>query len=131
MVVGWICTVLFLTSRNSNDTESAAGGKSFTRWSLGLFLFSVTWVLLAVLVGVIPAFRGGEAVHYSRYFGDLGNSPGDLFRTALRSPRQSAPVSCSFLRTLYYGLVLTVPVALIPWRRPVYLLAGVATFFVC
>ncbi len=76
---------------------------------------------------VIPAFRGGEAVHYSRYFGDLGNSPGDLIRTALRSPGKVFGQLFS-LRTLYYGLVLTVPIALIPWRRPVYLLVGVATF---
>ena len=41
LVVGSIGAVLFLTSRNSDDNASAAGGKSFTRWSLGLFLFSV------------------------------------------------------------------------------------------
>lgn len=126
LVVGSIGAVLFLTSRNHVDTTSAAEGKRFVRWSLGVFLFSVAWVLLAVLV-VIPAFRGGEAVHYSRYFGDLGNSPGDLFRTALRSPGKILAQLFS-LRTLYYGLVLTVPIAMIPWRRPVYLLAGVATF---
>lgn len=126
LVVGSIGVVLFLTSRKKDVTTSAAGEQRFTRWSLGLFLFSVAWVLLAVLV-VIPAFRGGEAVHYSRYFGDLGNSPGDLFRTALRSPGKVLGQLFS-LRTLYYGLVLTVPIGLIPWRRPVYLLAGVATF---
>ncbi len=125
LVVGSIGAVLFFVSRN-NGTASTAAEKRYTRWSLGLFLFSVAWVLLAVLV-VIPAFRGGEAVHYSRYFGDLGNSPGDLFRTALRSPGKVLAQLFS-LRTLYYGLVLTVPIALIPWRRPIYLLAGVATF---
>lgn len=126
LVVGSIGAVLFLMSGNKNGETFAVEEKRFTRWSLGLFLFSVTWVLLAVLV-VIPAFRGGEAVHYSRYFGDLGNSPGDLFRTAWRSPGKVLAQLFS-LRTLYYGLVLTVPIAMIPWRRPVYLLAGVATF---
>jgi len=76
---------------------------------------------------VIPEFRGGEAVHYSRYFGDLGNSPGDLFRTALRSPGKILMQLIS-LRTLYYVLVLTVPLGLNPLRRPVYLIAGAATF---
>jgi uncharacterized membrane protein len=126
LVVGSIGAVLFLTSRTNNGAASTDETKRFGRWSLGLFLCSVAWVLLAVLV-VIPAFRGGEAVHYSRYFGDLGNSPGDLFRTALSSPGRVLAQLFS-LRTLYYGLVLTVPIALIPWRRPVYLLAGVATF---
>ena len=126
LVVGSIGAVLFLTSRKKVGVTSTDIKNHFARWSLGLFLFSVAWVLLAVLV-VIPAFRGGEAVHYSRYFGDLGNSPGDLFRTALRSPGRVLALLLS-LRTLYYGLVLTAPIALIPWRRPVYLLAGVATF---
>ncbi len=126
LVVGSIGAVLFLTSKKKDETASAVGERRLTLWSLGLILFSVAWVLLAVLV-VIPAFRGGEAVHYSRYFGDLGNSPGDLFRTALRFPGKVLGQLFS-LRTLYYGLVLTVPIGFIPWRRPVYLLAGVATF---
>lgn len=126
LVVGSIGAVLFLTCRPTDSSTSTAADRRFTRWSIGVFLFSVAWVLLAVLV-VIPAFRGGEAVHYSRYFGDLGNSPGDLFRTALRSPGKVVAQLFS-LRTLYYGLVLTIPIALIPWRRPIYLLAGVATF---
>jgi hypothetical protein len=76
---------------------------------------------------VIPAFRGGDVVHYSRYFGDLGNSPGDLFRTALHSPVKVLSHFFS-LRTLFYVLVLTVPIGLIPLRRPMYLIAGAATF---
>ena len=89
LVVGSIGAVLFLTSRRNPEAASPDDAKRFTRWTVGLVCFSVIWVLLAVLV-VIPAFRGGSAVHYSRYFGDLGNSPGDLFRTALRSPGRVA-----------------------------------------
>ena len=124
LVVGSIGAVLFLISRR----ETAADGDSriFARWTIGLTVFSVAWVLLAVLV-VIPAFRGGEVVHYSRYFGDLGNSPGDLVRTVLRHPGKVLAQLLS-LRTLFYVLVLTVPLGLSPLRRPLYLCAGAATF---
>lgn len=126
LVIGSIGAVLFLIARQNPGAAPPDETRRFARWSLGLLFFSVVWVLLAVLV-VIPAFRGGEAVHYSRYFGDLGNSPGDLFRTALHSPGKVLTQLFS-LRSLFYVLVLTVPLGLNPLRRPMYLIAGVATF---
>ena len=126
LVIGSIGAVFFLIARQNSEAVPADEAKRFARWSIGLLVFSLAWVLLAVLV-VIPAFRGGEAVHYSRYFGDLGNSPGDLFRTALHSPGRIFSQLFSF-RTLYYVLVLTVPLGLNPLRRPMYLIAGAATF---
>ena len=126
LVVGSIGAVFFLVARQNSDAVAAGEEKCFARWSIGLLVFSLSWVLLAVLV-VIPAFRGGEAVHYSRYFGDLGNSPGDLFRTALHAPGKILSQLVS-LRTLYYVIVLTVPLGLNPLRRPKYLIAGAATF---
>ena len=126
LVIGSIGAVLFLIARQNPDAASPDETRRLARWSLGLLVFSAAWVLLAVLV-VIPAFRGGEAVHYSRYFGDLGNSPGDLFRTALHSPGKILTQLFS-LKTLFYVLVLTVPLGLNPLRRPMYLFAGAATF---
>ena len=126
LVVGAIGAVLFLIAQQNSEAAPPDEAKRFARWSMGLLVFSVIWVLLAVLV-VIPAFRGGDVVHYSRYFGDLGSSPGDLFRTALHSPGKVLSRFFS-LRTLFYVLVLTVPIGLIPLRRPMYLIAGAATF---
>ncbi len=126
LVIGSIGAVLFLIARQNPGAAPPDETRRLARWSLGLLVFSAAWVLLAVLV-VIPAFRGGEAVHYSRYFGDLGNSPGDLFRTALHSPGKILTQLFS-LRTLFYVLVLTVPLGLNPLRRPMYLFAGAATF---
>jgi len=126
LVVGSIGAVLFLIAYQNSEALPEQDAKRFTRWSVGLVLFAVAWVLLAVLV-VIPAFRGGDAVHYSRYFGDLGNSPGDLIRTALRTPGKVLSQLFS-LRTLFYLIVLTLPIGLSPLRRPVYLIGGAATF---
>ncbi len=124
LVVGSIGAVHWVTNRNPSDSVNEH--RRFALWSLSVLLFSVTYVFVAVLV-VIPLFRGGADVHYSRYFGDLGNSPGDLVKTAVNDPFKVLSVFFS-LRTLFYVLVLSVPLGLWPWRRPVFLLAGIATF---
>jgi hypothetical protein len=126
MIVGSIGLVFFLTTWMKPPGTGLADTRRMRIWSGGVLLFSVAYLLLAVLV-VIPAFRGGDVVHYSRYFGDLGSSPGDLVRTAITEPMKVLSVLVSF-RTLGYLLVLTVPLGLLTWRKPVYLLAGVPTF---
>ncbi len=123
LITGSIGLIFFLREFRFAAADRSA---AFQRWSTGVFLFSVVWVLLAVLV-VIPAFRGGEVVHYSRYFGDLGSSPGELIRTALNEPGRVAGMFFS-QRTLLYLLVLTLPAGLLPWRRPLVLSAGLVTF---
>ena len=123
LITGSIGLIFFLREFRLPPAERSV---AFQRWSVGVFLFSVIWVLLAVLV-VIPAFRGGEVVHYSRYFGDLGSSPGELIRTTLTEPGRVAALFFS-QRTLLYLLVLTLPVGLLPWRRPLVLSAGLVTF---
>jgi len=122
LITGGIGLVMWALRWRNADPDQRA----IARWSAGLAVASVAWVLLAVLV-VIPAFRGGEVVHYSRYFGDLGNSPGDLIRTALTQPAKVAAILFS-QRTLLYVLVLSIPVGLLPLRRPLLLSAGLATF---
>ncbi len=123
LIVGSIGLVLFLVAlRDSSD----GARRRMLQWSAGVLLFSVAYLLLAVLV-VIPGFRGGAVVHYSRYFGDLGNSPGDLIRTAIQDPTRILKVLVSF-RTLGYLIVLTAPLGCLAWRKPIYLLAGVPTF---
>lgn len=100
--------------------------RSHLRWAAALATASVAWVLLAVLV-VIPAFRGGEAVHYSRYFGDLGRSPSELIASTFSQPDKVASVLFSS-RTLLYILLLAGPIAFLPFKSPLRLAAGLATF---
>ena len=107
------------------DGTTANGSHSF-RWLSGMAAFSLVWLLFVVLVG-IPGFRAGESVHYSRYFGDLGSSPGELVRNAVTRPnlvlgRFFSP------RTLLYVLFFLGPLALIPFRRSFLLLACLASF---
>lgn len=124
LITGSIGLVFVLVKWKADSTDTSVAQQK--RWGAGLLIASVVWVLAAVLF-VIPAFRGGEVVHYSRYFGDLGNSPGDLVRTAITSPGKVLSVFLS-QRTLVYVVVLTAPLAFLSLRRPIYLLGGLATF---
>lgn len=100
--------------------------RTAAKWFGGLALFSLVYVLFVVTIG-IPAFRSGEAVHYSRYFGELGSSPGELARTAFTQP-QLVLARLFSVRTLLYALVFLMPLAFIPLRRVLYLAAACVTF---
>lgn len=87
---------------------------------------SVSYLLVVVLL-LIPWFRSGEVVHYSRYFGDLGNSPGELVKTSLRDPGRVIAQALS-VQAVLYVFVFLLPLAFLPIRRLVCLSAGVLTF---
>lgn len=91
-----------------------------------LGLSSLAYLVFVVLI-VIPWFRSGEVVHYSRYFGELGNSPGELVRTAIAEPGRVLTQAAT-AQTVAYVLVFVVPLALLPLRRWLPLSAGILTF---
>ncbi len=74
---------------------------------------SATLYLLAVVFVVLPWFRGGDDPHFYRYFGELGNSPGDIVQTAFESPLLVLGRLFS-LRSLIYGLLLLLPIGFLP-----------------
>jgi uncharacterized membrane protein len=123
-----VAVVLAITLRKDHlDTEDSLRSQSNAfRWAVAAAAFSIVYLLLTVLV-IIPAFRSGDVVHYSRYFGDLGNSPSDLIKTALTEPGRVLSQLLS-ARTLIYMAVFTVPLALLPLRRPLKLAGGLLTF---
>lgn len=96
------------------------------RFGTGLMLFSLTYVLLAVTV-IIPAFREGADVHFARYFGDLGNSPGDILLAMFDRPGDVLAKIFS-RRTALYGLALLVPLGGIPLLSPGRLFVGLPLF---
>lgn len=102
--------------------------RSNRQWKLllGLSIATAAYLVVTVLV-VIPAFRSGEHVHYARYFGSLGNTPGELIRTALKDPLAVAAQAFR-VQTFVYLAVFLVPLALLPVRRVWVLSSGVITF---
>ncbi len=110
----------------SGPSSSDLDDKRARNWLLGLSVFSAVYLTAVVLV-IIPAFRSGEHVHYSRYFGELGGTPGELIRTALTQPMRVVSQMLS-VRTLLYVCVFLAPLAFFPLRRPWLLLSGGLTF---
>ncbi len=91
---------------------------------------TVAWLLLAVLL-IIPAFRAGETVHYSRYFGALGASPAEIVATAIHEPGRVLSRLLS-ARSLMYAVLLLLPAGFLPvvaWRR--LLVAGPVFAMLC
>ena len=109
-------------SLSKGTAESSGGWRSL----LGLSIATAIYLVVTVLV-IIPAFRSGEHVHYARYFGTLGNSPGELIQTALRDPFAVLGQAMR-VQTLQYLAVFLVPMALLPVRRLWVLSAGIVTF---
>jgi uncharacterized membrane protein len=74
---------------------------------------AVTAYLVLVVLYVIPAFRSGDIVHYSRYFGELGSSPTEIVKTALTDPVLVASKLFSG-RSVLYSIFLLLPCGFLP-----------------
>lgn len=111
----------FQLKRSKRETDERSSA-----WPGIMAIGSVVYLLLVVLV-VIPWFRSGEVVHYSRYFGDLGSSPSELVRTAVNSPMKVLAQACT-IQTVLYVCVFLVPLAFLPIKRPLCLAAGIISF---
>jgi len=135
----WLCLLIALSAKEDMALITApltavmawlayrnCENRKLRHWSLMASGTSAVWLVAAVLF-VIPAFRSGDVVHYSRYFGDLGSSPGELVQTALMQPNLVLSQLFS-VRTLMYVLVFLCPLAFIVVRRSIHLLAGSLTF---
>lgn len=99
---------LWLAYRGSDRRERWIGG--------GLSAGTVVYLVLVITV-LIPAFRSGDDVHYARYFGELGSSPGDIVRSLLTQPALVLSKLFS-LRSIVYALVLLVPLGMLPLLSP-------------
>ncbi|MCH2200621.1 MAG: DUF2079 domain-containing protein [Fuerstiella sp.] len=136
----WLCLFVALSAKEDMALITAPTGlvmslnawrtdprqQGLITWGIRAALVSAVWLVAAVLI-VIPMFRSGDVVHYSRYFGDLGNSPGELFHTTLTQPGLVLTQIFSW-RTLVYSIVFLAPMAFVGVRGALYLSAGSLTF---
>jgi uncharacterized membrane protein len=116
------CVGIWLASSPSSDP-----GDSRRRrwWGIGLAVFGAAYLLFVVKFA-IPFFRGGD-VHYARYFGELGNSPGDIVGKVFFEP--GAVLANLFsVRSALYALFLLLPIGFLPLRSPGRLAAGLPWF---
>ena len=94
----------------------------------GLALFGALYLLLAIKV-ILPWFRGGEDVHFARYFADFGDSSSEIATHVLTHPGD-------LLRKLFgveswaFGLALLAPIGFLPLLSPGRLAVGAPLFVV-
>ncbi len=84
------------------------------------------YLLLAVKV-LIPWFRGGETVHYARYFSRFGETPTEIVGNMLTQPGLLLGELLT-AGTIVYALRLLVPLGGTPLLSPTRLLVGAPLF---
>jgi len=115
------CVGLWLASSPSREAPDSRR----RWWGVGMAVFGAAYLLFVVKFA-IPYFRGGD-VHYARYFGELGSSPGDIVNTAFSDP--GAVLGKLFsVRSALYALFLLLPVGFLPLRSPGRLAVGLPWF---
>lgn len=112
----WIAWRAWTQERNRSDVRKGI-----------LFSALVALYLVLVVKVLIPWFRAGDDVHYARYFGSLGSTPGDIVRSIYRQPIDVFNRLYSE-RTLLYGLMLLVPLGGLPLLSPSRLCVGLPLF---
>ena len=125
-------------SRPAGDEDRATGVKPALIASLlpanrnrcwagmALSVFSVVYLWVATRV-VMPWFRSGAEVHYTRYFAKFGESPEQIVGTMLSNPGLLFGELCS-TATVLYALLLLAPLAFIPLLSPGRLAVGLPLF---
>lgn len=108
----------------SSNVDSPSRGFAKTPWfGLAITAASAVYLLLAVKV-IIPWFRGGETVHYARYFSQFGETPLGILWGMLTKP---GVLFESLVKpaTVLYVLRLLAPLAFTPLMSPSRFLVGV------
>jgi len=100
--------------------------KKKSRWRGIVVAVLAVVYLFAVIKLIIPAFRQGD-VHYARYFGELGSTPGDITRNLFTQPALVFGKLFS-QRTLMYLLAMLVPIECVALRSGSRLLVAAPLF---
>lgn len=119
------CIGLWLAVFGGSADETSSERKRRILWGLGLAIFGAGY-LLAVIKLIIPAFRG-DVPHYARYFGELGDTPGDVAASFFTQPGVVFGKLFS-QRSLIYALVLLLPLGFLPLRSTTRLAVGLPWF---
>ena len=119
------CVGLWLALFGKVPHESPDESKRRRIWGIGLTIFGAAY-LLVVIKFVIPAFRG-DVPHYARYFGELGNTPGDVAASFFTQPGVVLAKIFS-RRSLLYALLLSAPIGFLPFRSASRILVALPWF---
>ncbi len=111
----------------SSQHVEEAGDRKKTAWiGAAICLSAAVYLFLAVKI-VIPWFRGGETVHYARYFAKFGQTPWEILVGMLTRPRLLWTEIVD-AQTFLYAASLLVPLGFLPLLSPSRLLLGLPLF---
>lgn len=111
----WVALQPFLQNRHVGRNDSSGGDRRKTiAFGLGIAAFSVAWLLLTTRV-LIPWFRGGDEVHYARYFSKFGSSLGEIVINMFTQPGLLIEAFAT-AGTVSYLMGLLFPLAFLPLR---------------
>lgn len=98
------------------------GRRRLAWFGSGLALFGVMYIVLVIKV-VLPWFRGGEDVHFARYFADLGATSGEIVANVVTHPGR---LLARFLNvdSAMFGLQLLATLGFLPLLSPGRLAVG-------
>jgi uncharacterized membrane protein len=117
----WIALTTF------RESTAPPGAVAKRRWlGAGLALFGVVYLALAVKV-VIPYFRSGDPVHYTRYFTKFGATSNEILFNLATRPGLLLSELFTVENTLF-ALALLLPVGGLPLLSPSRLAVGLPLF---
>ncbi|MBW3542189.1 MAG: DUF2079 domain-containing protein [Planctomycetes bacterium] len=115
----WLCL--------SSFRRDATAASRPARWIGAAWAIGATAYLAAVVLWIIPWFRGGDAVHYARYFPALGGTPGEILETFFTRPGVVFEALATPETLLYFVAVLA-PLGFLPLLSPGRLLVALPLF---
>ena len=97
-------------------------------FGFGLAVLATVYLGLVVTV-IIPGFRDGADVHYTRYFSDFGSGPVEIVTNMLTKPQLLLGKLFS-VSSIMFGLALMLPIAGLPCFSPSRLLVAAPLFVI-
>jgi len=128
MVIAPLGAWIALRQARFAGVADRAGRRRLAWFGSGMALFGVTYVVLVITV-ILPLFRGGEDVHFARYFGDLGTTSGEIVTNVATHPGRFLAMFLN-VDSVMFGLQLLVPLGFLPLFSPGRLAVGAPLFAV-
>lgn len=122
----WLCVTAWWCQPAGCRPWECAGVTRKMAYGAAMAVLATLYLMLAVKV-FIPWFRGGETVHYARYFSRFGETPTEIVTTMLTRPGLLAEELIT-AGTIVYALRVLIPLGGMPLLSPGRLLVGAPLF---
>ncbi len=125
----WIALfhVRFVRARSTPPSPQGPSDRSLRLLGIAVALLAGVYLWL-VLTQVLPYFRGGREIHYVGYFSRFGETAAEVIRNMLLHPGMLWDALAT-TQSLYYVLLIVVPLGFLPLCSPSRLAVGIPELF--